>query len=176
MVRRLIPHQRWTLIQFNMLKSFTFFISFALVASSIVARNTPEGFAVTNTNYHGSGCPPNSTLVSFTPDSSAFIVVYEAFGVNIAPGLPSPNSKTCTVTLDLAVPTGYNVRLAPVNTETFRQDDGATGGFDVNSVVTGTGTQLELTTTAVLTAKDSTSTGMLVVDSVDVNFVFERAS
>ncbi|KAF5331990.1 hypothetical protein D9611_009006 [Ephemerocybe angulata] len=159
-----------------MFKSFVSLVALAsLVAAapSLVARAVPAGFAVTGTSYSGPGCPAGSAVVNVAADSSAFSVVYSEFTLNVGPGLPSPDSKTCTVTLNLVIPSGYTVGLAPLDNGSFRQDDGTVGGgFGVNDIFTTS--QLTLTTNAVLIAGGPTSTGVLIIDSLDGHFTFTQ--
>ncbi|KAF6752595.1 hypothetical protein DFP72DRAFT_904152 [Ephemerocybe angulata] len=159
-----------------MFKSFVSLVvlaSLVAAAPSLVARAVPAGFAVTSTSYSGAGCPASSAVVNVAADSSAFSVVYSEFTLNVGPSLPSPDTKVCTVTLNLAIPSGYTVGLEPLESGSFRQDDGTVGGgFGINHAFTSS--QLTLTTSAVLIADGPTSTGVLIIDSLDGHFTFTK--
>src|SRR5262245_26853485 len=77
-------------------------------AGNAAADPDPSQIHITDIQYNGSGCPPDSAVIDLAPDGQAFTVIYSQYAAEIGPGLPlSASRRNCQLNLMIHVPQGF---------------------------------------------------------------------
>ncbi|MDI3282268.1 DUF4360 domain-containing protein [Polyangium sp. 15x6] len=75
----------------------------------------PEFVRIRNIQYSGPACPQGSANVSTFANNTAFLVTYNEFLVEAAPGFPpSQGNKQCTLSIEVEHPPGWSYTIGSI--------------------------------------------------------------
>ncbi len=85
-----------------------------LASSNVLAQLVPaEPVEIKSITYNGSGCPIGTVAENLAPDKQAFTLTFSDYIAEAGPDFVlSDGRKNCQLTLDLALPQGWQVSIA----------------------------------------------------------------
>jgi hypothetical protein len=109
-------------------------ISFALLGFEIASAQ--QNLVLGEPSFTGKGCPPGSVSAALSPDNSALSVLFDRFTVDKSmngKGALRGASSSCSVSLPIAVPSGYQVTIVRLDYRGFVNITARDVWLDVNT-------------------------------------------
>jgi hypothetical protein len=88
-------------------------LAIILVANTGYSETPQVPITIRNIAYGGNGCPQNSVGINLSSNKQAFTMIMDEYIAEIGPGVARrENRKSCQVSLDLKVPSGWQYSVA----------------------------------------------------------------